>query len=392
MMRAATATLTSTKSNALQDARFILDAEKNTYFCEGAWSVLHLEVLSHAFAPSSTKQQKTITISGKHLEAFDSAGALTLLQCIKQLQQHYETVTLTQFTEGQHELLSLVESKQTDIVSSQESQKTPPRKEDFLAFLGRETIHKFHQFDGLILLVGDLTDKIFIACSNWRRFQIPSIISNINSAGLKALPIIALLSFLIGVVLAYQMGVQLETYGATSFIAYISGMAIFREFAPLITAIIVAGRTSSAFTAQIGSMKINEEIDALHTMGLSPTELLVLPKLIGLLLILPFVIFWADTFSILGAMVMSKGMLHVGYYDFLSRLQTDVGADQMMLGLYKAPAFAILIALVGCFQGFQVQTNANSIGSQTTKSVVQALFLIIITDAIYSVIYQWMDL
>ena len=392
-MQDAMATLTSSESNAPRHAQLSLDSEKNTFLCTGSWSVLYLEDLSQDFIPKQTASSKII-ISGEYLEAFDSAGALSLLQCINTLKHAQKEVDLIHFTAAQQELLTLIESKHTETEAAAISQKkTPPlRKEDFLEILGREALHKLHQCDGLVLLVGDLTDKIFRAFGNWQRFQFPSIISNISSAGLKALPIIALLSFLIGVVLAYQMGVQLKTYGATSFIAYISGMAIFREFAPLITAIIVAGRTSSAFTAQIGSMKINEEIDALYTMGLSPTELLVLPKVIGLLFIMPFVIFWADIFSILGAMIMSKGMLQVGYYDFLTRLQTDVSFDQLMLGLYKAPAFALLIALVGCFQGFQVETNANSIGSQTTKSVVQALFLIIITDAIYSVIYQWMNL
>ncbi len=391
-MRDATATLPSEEASAFENARLTLDTKQGRYHCMGNWSVLHLEALSLGFSPEATEGTDKITISGEHLEAMDSAGALTLLQCMETLKKQYQEVTLIHFTEAQRELITLVESKGVEASDAKDALPRSEKKEDFLEFLGREAIHKLHQCDGLILLVGDLTDKIFMACANWKRFQWPNVISNVNSAGLKALPIIGLLSFLIGVVLAYQMGVQLEAYGATSFIAYISGMAIFREFAPLITAIIVAGRTSSAFTAQIGSMKINEEIDALRTMGLSPTELLVLPKVIGLLFILPFVIFWADVFSILGAMVMSKGMLDVGYYDFLVKLQTEVGADQLMLGLYKAPAFAILIALVGCFQGFQVQTNANSIGSQTTKSVVQALFLIIITDAIYSVIYQWMDL
>ncbi|MCH9756277.1 MAG: ABC transporter permease [Gammaproteobacteria bacterium] len=390
-MRDAIATLTSDENNAFKDARFTLDAEKNTYLCQGTWSTLHLKDLSQGFEPQAPTTPQKITISGEHLDALDSAGALLLLDCIHALQEKHNEITLIHFTEGQRELLTLIQSKQSE-ANAEKKITPPPKKEDFLEMLGRETIHKIHQCDGLVRLVGDLTDKLFIAFRHWDRFQLPSIISNISSAGLKALPIIALLSFLIGVVLAYQMGVQLQTYGATGFIAYISGMAIFREFAPLITAIIVAGRTSSAFTAQIGSMKVNEEIDALYTMGLSPTELLVLPKVLGLLFILPFVIFWADVFSILGAMIMSKGMLHVGYYEFLTRLQTDVGADQLMLGLYKAPAFALLIALVGCFQGFQVKTNANSIGSQTTKSVVQALFLIIITDAIYSIIYQWMDL
>jgi len=194
------------------------------------------------------------------------------------------------------------------------------------------------------------------------------------------------------VVLAYQMGLQLETYGASIFIAYLSGMAIFREFSPLITAIIVAGRTSSAFTAQIGSMKINEEIDALYTMGLSPIELLVAPKVLGLLIIFPLLIFWSDFFSTLGAMFMSKFMLNVGYSDFLTRLHDSVGFKQMLLGLYKAPTFAILIALVGCFQGFRVEASADSVGAQTTKSVVQALFLIIVADAVYSIIYSSLEL
>lgn len=161
--------------------------------------------------------------------------------------------------------------------------------------------------------------------------------------------------------MAYQMGLQLQTYGANIFIAYLSGMAVFREFAPLITAIIVAGRTSSAFTAQIGSMKLNEEVDALLTMGLSPTELLVLPKVLGLLIAFPLLIFWSDIFSILGAMIMSKNQLGISFIDFLQRLKDSVGLSQLNLGLYKAPAFALLIALVGCFQGFRVEAGTEKI-------------------------------
>ena len=310
------------------------------------------------------------------------------MRCIDALKKQKNKIELVDFNKQQLDLLSLIESKREALIYA------PPaaEKKTVLYQVGEEAVFKLNQVDGLIILIGSLSDKLFAAFAEWRRFQLPSIISNINSCGIKALPIVALLSFLIGVVLAYQLGIQLETYGANIFIAYISGMAIFREFAPLITAIIVAGRTSSAFTAQIGSMKINEEIDALNTMGLSPIELIVVPKVLGLLLVFPLLIFWADFFSTLGAMIMAKFMLHVGYSDFLSRLQDSVGLKQMMLGLYKAPAFALLIALVGCFQGFRVEANADSVGSQTTKSVVQALFLIIIADAFFSVVYSWLDL
>ena len=369
-------------------ASFVFDDKSNHYVCEGNWSILNVDALMKQFKQTTLPTAETILVSGTSLTKFDSAGALTLMQCIDELKKQKNQVELINFNEQQHNLLTLILSKREAI------EYTPPTPEVHSALykIGEETIHKVNQADGLIILVGSLSDKLFAACADFRRFQFPSIVANIDSTGLKALPIVGLLSFLIGVVLAYQMGLQLETYGASIYIAYLSGMAIFREFAPLITAIIVAGRTSSAFTAQIGSMKINEEIDALNTMGLSPIELIVVPKVLGILIVFPLLIFWSDVFSIFGAMMMSKFMLQVGYLDFMTRLQESVGLKQMMLGLYKAPAFAILIALVGCFQGFRVEANADSVGSQTTKSVVQALFLIIIADAVFSVIYSWLDL
>ncbi len=369
-------------------AQIIFDKEQASYQCTGTWSVLALDGLVNKFSSGALPKSQKITLSGESIKAFDSAGALALKKCIDKLKEHDNQVELIRFSENQHELINLIESKKDSL-----AYKVPTSaSEGVLYQIGKETENKLMQVDGLVILIGDLSTKIFEAMGNWRRFQWPSIISIIDSAGLKALPIVALLSFLIGVVLAYQMGLQLATYGANIFIAYLSGMAIFREFASLITAIIVAGRTSSAFTAQIGSMKVSEEIDALLTMGLSPTELLVVPKVIGLLIVFPLLIFWSDAFSILGAMFMSKHMLGIGYEDFLIRLKNDVGLSQMMLGLYKAPVFALLIALVGCFQGFRVEASADSIGSQTTKSVVQALFLIIIADAAFSVIYSWMGL
>ncbi|KTD21962.1 putative ABC transport system permease [Legionella londiniensis] len=366
---------------------FTYNPETQAYILTGDWSIHTLDNLVQRFSHAPLPQSKKIMIDGSKISRFDTAGALALLHCIEDLKKRDNSIEQIGFSEQQQSLLELVKSKSPDLGYR------PPasEEEDILYQVGVETINKYHQINGLLILIGDLAEKIVAAAGQWRRFQFPSIVSTIYGTGVTALPIIGLLSFLIGVVLAYQMGLQLETYGANIFIAFLSGMAIFREFGPLITAIIVAGRTSSAFTAQLGSMKINEEIDALYTMGLSPTELLVVPRVLGLLLVFPLLIFWSDFFSTIGAMIMSKFMLHVGYNDFLTRLQDTVGLKQMMLGLYKAPAFAILIALVGCFQGFRVEANADSVGTQTTKSVVQALFLIIIADATYSVIYSWLD-
>lgn len=368
-------------------ASFTFHEEYQSYYCEGEWTILTVDGVLSSFQRSVLPREKEIKIDGHAVKNFDSAGAITLWHCITLLKKHDNSITLCNFSKKQQDLLNLVEEKKDYLEYS------PPKKNDesILYQLGKETVNKLEQANGLVVLVGDLSEKLLNALTHVRRFHGPSIIATIHATGVTALPIIGLLSFLIGVVLAYQMGLQLETYGANVFIAYLSGMAIFREFSPLITAIIVAGRTSSSYTAQIGSMKINEELDALNTMGLSPTELLVVPKVLGLLLIFPLLIFWSDFFSILGAMIMSKFMLHVSYEDFTTRLHDSVGINQFMLGLYKAPTFAVLIALVGCFQGFQVASNADSLGQKTTKSVVQALFLIIIADALYSVIYSWLD-
>ena len=367
---------------------FTFNNDNHQYLCEGVWSILSLNQFFKQCQESKLPKSKKLTVSGANLAQFDSAGALTLMQLIDELKKRKNEVELVDFSKQHLDLYELVLSKREALTYPQPKPKTT----DILYSIGKETIYKLHQMNGLLILIGRLSNCLFNAFGEWRRFQLPSIVTNIHSAGIKALPILAWLSFLIGVVLAYQMGLELQTYGANIFIAYLSGMAIFREFGPLITAIIIAGRTSSAFTAQIGSMKINEEIDALNTMGLSPIEFLVVPKVLALIFVFPLLIFWADVFSTVGAMLMSKFMLHVGYLDFMSRLQESVGLKQLLLGLYKAPVFAVLIALVGCFQGFRVEANADSVGSQTTKSVVQALFLIIIADAFFSVLYGWLGL
>lgn len=356
--------------------------------CTGKWSILTLNYLKQILPTTPLPTNQKITIDGGEITEFDSSGALILTHFIKQLKDLKNEINLDKFHAEHHELLNLILKQEQNLTLPPE----PVKHEDLLLIIGKETIQKTKQADEFIILIGNLAIHFFHALNHIKRFHLPSIISLISSAGLTALPILGLLSFLIGVVLAYQMGLQLETYGANIYIAYLSGLAIFREFGPLITAIIVAGRTSSSFTAQIGSMVINEEVDAIHAMGLSSVELLVMPKVIALLFVFPLLIFWSDIFSVLGAMFMSKSYLGVGYADFLDRLRESVGSEQFYRGLYKAPAFSVIISLVGCFQGFKVQASTDSIGFQTTKSVVQAIFFIIVADAIYSIIYSWMDL
>jgi phospholipid/cholesterol/gamma-HCH transport system permease protein len=214
-----------------------------------------------------------------------------------------------------------------------------------------------------------------------------AIVKNIEEAGVRALPIIALTSFLIGVVIAYQGAVQLEKFGAHIFIVDMISISVTRELAPLITAIVVAGRTGSSYTAQLGVMKITEEIDAMRTMGFEPLHFLVQPRIMALMIVMPLLIFFADMVGILAGMFISNIHLHLSYGEFFRRLQVALDIKHVWIGLFKGPFFAWLIAAVACFRGFQVSKSTESIGRYTTISVVNAIFLVIACDALFSVLF-----
>jgi phospholipid/cholesterol/gamma-HCH transport system permease protein len=221
-----------------------------------------------------------------------------------------------------------------------------------------------------------------------RRIRWRVALFHVQSAGVEALPIVGLLAFLLGVVVAYQGAAQLQLYGANIFVADLVGLSMLREFAPLITAIIVAGRSGAAYAAQIGTMVVTEEVDAMRTLGIEPLEQLVLPKLLALVVALPLLTVFADMAGVAGGMLMAQGRLHVGYGEFLDRLVKAVGVTDYLIGVLKAPVFASLIVLVGCYQGFRTEGGADSVGRQTTRSVVQAIFLVIVADAVFSVAFS----
>ncbi|MDA3786403.1 MAG: ABC transporter permease, partial [Deltaproteobacteria bacterium] len=211
-------------------------------------------------------------------------------------------------------------------------------------------------------------------------------------AGVQALPIIGLLTFLIGVVISYQGGVQLQQYGASIYITDLVALSMTREFAPLITAILVAGRTGSAYTAQIATMQVTEEIDAIRVLGIDPVELLVLPKLAAMLIVMPLLTLYADFLGILGGMLMAGLMLDVSSTAFLQRLPAALTMESYLIGISKAPVFAVIIVMVGCYQGFMAKGSAENVGARTTSSVVLAIFLVIIADALFSIVFSWIGI
>lgn len=218
------------------------------------------------------------------------------------------------------------------------------------------------------------------------------ILFNLRSGGFDALPIVGTLSFLLGIVVAYQGADQLRQYGANIFVADLVGLSMLREFAPLMTAIIIAGRSGSAYAAQIGTMSVTQEIDAMRTIGIAPLEMLVLPKVLALMIALPLLTVFADVLGVAGGMLMARAQLGVGFNEFLERFSKAVSVTSYLVGVGKAPVFAAIIVLVGCFQGFRTRGGADSVGAQTTRAVVQSIFLVIVADALFSVAFSVLDL
>jgi len=254
--------------------------------------------------------------------------------------------------------------------------------------VGRASAGHMAEHVGLIAFVGEMALAALPLIINPFRGRWRMVLHELAEAGYKAMPIVGLLSFLLGVVIAYQGGVQLRLYGASVFIADLVGISMLRELAPMITAIIIAGRTGSAYTAQIGTMKVTEEVDAMRTMGIEPMDMLVLPKVLGLAIALPLLTIYADIMGVLGGMVMSSAMLGVSPITFTDRLSVAVSITTIMIGIGKAPVFALIVATVGCYQGFLVAGSAESVGRRTTISVVQSILLVIVIDAVFSVLFS----
>ena len=262
----------------------------------------------------------------------------------------------------------------------------------WLERIGRGAAGSVEETVALMGFVGESTLAMVGCVAHPARIRWRTILFNIRSAGVDALPIVALLSFLLGIVVAYQAADQLRRYGANIFVADLVGLSMLREFAPLITAIIVAGRSGSAYAAQIGTMAVTEEIDAMRTIGIAPLELLVLPKIIALAIALPLLTVFGDVLGVFGGMVMATAQLGVGFGDFLDRFAKAVSITSYLTGVGKAPVFAVIIAVVGCFQGMRTKGGPDSVGRQTTRSVVQGIFLVIVADALFSIAFSILEL
>ena len=329
-----------------------------------------------------------VTADAARIEALDTAGAWALQKLLLRLRGEGIEVRLQGLRPEFAKLLDVVAQQ----VADRKPAPAPAPPMPVLERVGRGSEGAWRQLISMLGFVGESAVALGGCLAHPARMRWRPILYNIRSAGVDALPIVGLLSFLLGIVVAYQATDTLRRYGANIFVSDIVGLSMLREFAPLVTAIIVAGRSGSAYAAQIGTMQVTEEVDAMRTLGIPPLDMLVLPKIIALMIALPLLTVFADLTGLFGGMLMARAQLGVGFEDFLDRMVKAVTVTDYLLGLGKAPVFAAIIALVGCYQGFRTKGGADSVGRQTTRAVVQSIFLVIVADSMFSIAYSALDL
>jgi phospholipid/cholesterol/gamma-HCH transport system permease protein len=266
--------------------------------------------------------------------------------------------------------------------------KAIARWRELIIELGKGADEAWHDARAIATFVGWAASATVRALIHPRYLKLASISRQVADTGITALPIVGLLAIMISIVIAYQGVVQLRPYGGEDFTINLVAVSVLREMGVLITAIMVAGRSGSAFTAEIGVMKAREEIDALEVMGIDPMEMLVVPRLIGLMITLPLLTFFSDVMGLLGGAAISQFLLNVSPLQYFDRVHLAVDTSDLFVGLVKAPVFAFIIAIIGCMHGLRVSGSAESVGRETTRAVVKSIFLVIVLDALFSILFE----
>lgn len=370
---------------------FILkqDDQGMTLLLKGYWHITYLRKIEgdfEALVKSIKLRTSKLTIMSSDPFQVDTAGAWLIGQAL----QKFEAQTIkiaTSFNSQSQEMINQF---------SKYSLKIPPTKTQPKLFiklldeLGYKTIETALTAYNLLNFYGETLVTWYLTLVSNTRIRWVSVVHHIEEVGFKALPIVGLISLLIGMVLAYQGINQLNRFSAEIYTVDFLGIAILREIGVLLTAIVIAGRSGSAFAAQIGTMALNQEIDAIRILGLNPINVLVLPRIIALLVSLPILTFFSMLVGLTGGMIVTFLVIDLPPPQFVTQLQVAIGPNTFWVGMSKAPLFAMIISLVGCFRGMQVKGSAESVGKMTTRSVVDAIFLIIVCDAFMSILFSYL--
>ena len=357
----------------------------------GHWRVRNLVELERELAQTPLDGAHEIVIGTQHLEALDLSGSWALREFLKRARGSGVPV---RFREQPPEQLHLID----ETLGEAPAERPPPPPDELALFeepveaLGRRVVRGAHDVMSGLAFLGRLASTALGVLIGQRRLRPTAIARHVYDTGITALPIVSLIAFLISVIIAYMSAQQLQKFGAEIFVVDLVTIGVLRELAVLLTAIILAGRSGSAFAAEIGAMQLNEEVDALSAMGVDPFEALVLPRLAGLTIALPLLTVVADVIGLTGGALLCRFLLEIPLPQYLSRVNESIAPTTFWVGIIKAPVFAILIGLAGTYRGMQVQGSSRELGRLTTVAVVQAIFLVIFADALFAVLFLELDI
>ena len=354
----------------------------------GAWRGTDLPAIDAELAGLSLAGVSALRITVPDTLSLDLAGAWTLREWVKAAEAAGASVEFAGPVPGQFELIeSTLAGKARNLPPTSSEPSFEP-----VSALGRHVTTRWVSLKLSLDFLGRSTMTFLRACTSWRRLRPTSIARHVYDTGLTAIPIASLIAFLITVIIAYIAAQYMRTYGAEVYVVDLITISVLRELAVLLTAIIVAGRSGSAFAAEIGAMKLNEEVDALHAIGVDPHEVLVLPRVIGLVIALPLLTVVADLVGLTGGALLCKWLLDMPLVMFMERAQDSIASTTFWVGIIKAPVFALLIALTGTYRGFQVRDSSRELGRLTTEAVVQSIFLVLLADALFAVAFWLLDI
>jgi phospholipid/cholesterol/gamma-HCH transport system permease protein len=356
----------------------------------GAWRIQSAAELDRKLGSLDPGAARSALIDLAEVESLDSAGAWLLLRTERALEGHGLSVRVANVRPEIEPLLRKVESNRESVPREHRRHHHHHGFRDFVREVGEYTVWFMLQAAELVGFLGLVTITIGRTLRRPERLRFISLVTHMDRTGVSAIPIVGMICFLIGVVMAYQGADLLHRFGAEIYTVNLVGIGILRELGILLTAIIVAGRSGSAFTAEIGAMKVHEEVDAMRTLGLDPVEILVLPRMFALVIVLPLLAFYANFMGLLGGALMSWAALDIPLPLFTRQLQGALFGWTFWLGPIKAPFFAVVISLIGCYQGLKVSQSAESVGRLTTVSVVESIFLVIVFDAAFSIVFSYL--
>lgn len=355
--------------------------------------IIHLEgplIINTAAQAAQALAEIEIKKGGKvcfclgNVTAFDTAGAWLIYRTMRDLRFHGAVVSYENANDDQEILLEQA------LINDAPCTISPPVKNSLLQQIedvGVGTLNFLESVGSILSFLGLVILRLGRLLLQPKKIRLTSIVYHMEQVGFKALPIVGLLCFLIGLVIVQQGAFQLRQFGAEVFVVNLIAISALRELGILLTAIIAAGRSGSAFTAQIGSMKLHEEVDALQTIGLDPVDTLVIPRLLALVILMPLLAFYADIMALAGGAVWSWVALDISPATFVRRLNDAVVLKDFWVGVIKAPVFGMVIAVVGCFNGLNVRGGAANVGERTTMSVVQSIFMVIVLDAFFAIFF-----